>query len=143
MLYLEYERIRRKYNDAMIVYDSILTEKEELFQKTQPQGIKTETERVISVPQGSKFDQYLIEKERKGIDERLAEAKDNFEERLILLVRKETELRASKVIDDMVYTLRKLDRLKIRKIAKITNYSESHIKRRLKIIDQKIKDDTF
>ena len=143
MLYLEYERLKSKYKNSQIVYDSILTEKEELFQRTQPQGINTKKEKVSSCPQGTNFDQYLIEKERKGIDERLIEAKENFEERLILLVRKETELRASKRVDDMIYTLRHLDRLKIRKIAKMTNYSESHIKRRLKVIRQKIKDDTF
>ena len=143
MLYLEYERLRRKYNDAMLIYDSILTEKEELFQRTQPKAVNTEQEKVSSCPQGSKFDHYLIEKEKKRIDERLEEAKDNFEERLILLTQKEEELRASKAVDDRIYTLRKLEHLKIRKIAKEINYSESHVKRRLKKIDQKIKDDTF
>ena len=143
MLYLEYERLKSKYKNSQIVYDSILSEREALFQRTQPKSINTEQEKVSSCPQGSKFEHYLIEKERKRIDERLEEAKDNFEERHFLLTQKEVELRASKAVDDMIYTLRHLDRLKIRKIAKMTNYSESHIKRRLKVIRQKIKDDTF
>ena len=143
MLYLEYERLKSKYKDSMIIYDLILSEREELFQRTQPKAINTEQEKVSSCPQGSKFDHYLIEKERKRIDERLEEAKDNFEERLILLTQKEEELRASKAVDDRIYTLRKLEHLKIRKIAKEINYSESHVKRRLNKIKQKIKDDTL
>lgn len=143
MLYLEYERMRKKYNDAQAVYDNVLTEREEMFQRTQPKSTNTEQEKVSSCPQGSSFDKYLIEKERKHIDERLEEAKELFEERLVLLGRLEEDLRESKVIDDMIYTLRYLDRMKIKEISKMTSYSDSHIKRKLKAIRRKIKDDTF
>ena len=143
MLYLEYERFKRKYNDAQAVYDSILTEREELFQRTQPKSVDTGQEKVSSCPQGDSFASYLIEKERKRIDERLNEAKDNFEERLILLTQKEYDLRESKQVDDRIYTMRMLDRVRIKRIAKAINYSESHVKRRLRKIRQKIKDDTF
>lgn len=143
MLYLEYERMKRKYTDAQAVYDSILTEREELFQRTQPKAIDTEQEKVSSCPQADAFADYLVEKERKRIDERLNEAKDCFEERLILLSQAESDLRASKRVDDRIYTMRMLDRAKIRRISRTINYSESHVKRRLRAIRKKIKDDTF
>lgn len=141
MLYLKYESMKRKCSDAQKVYDSILTEKEELFQKTQPQAVDTTKEKVSSCPEGTSYDRYIIEKERKRIDDRLEVAKENFQERLTLLRQVEAELRESRELEDMIYTLRHLDRLKIKKIATFTNYSEAHVNRKLKIIRRKIKDD--
>lgn len=140
MLYLEYETLKRKYAEAEMVYDGILTEMEELFQRTQPKAVDTGKEKVSSCPQGSGFDSYLIAKEKKHIDDRLQEAKAMFEERKSILKQKEADLRASKMVDDRIYVMRMLDRCRIKHIASTINYSESHIKRRLRSIRKRMQE---
>ena len=131
MVYIEYEIFRIKYLDSQMAYDEILTEKEELFAKTQPKSVKFDQERVAGGSPESAFDSYLIEKDRKKIDLRLAEAKAIMEEREDLLHTKEQELRNSNEVIDRLYCLRVLDRQKMARIARTINYSESHIYRLL------------
>lgn len=139
MNYIEYEIYRIKYLDSQQAYDDILTEKEELFAKTQPKSVKFDQERVGGGIPESTFDSYLIEKERKKIDLRLAEAKTIMEEREELLQVKEQELRNSNEVIDKLYCLKVLDRLKMARIARIINYSESHIYRLMGEIYRNIK----
>ena len=129
MVYIEYEIFRIKYLDSQQAYDEILTEKEELFAKTQPKSVKFDQERVGGSMTDSSFDDYLIQKERKKIDLRLSEAKTIMEEREELLHIKEQELRNSNEVIDRLYCLRILDRQKMARIARTINYSESHIYR--------------
>lgn len=148
MIYLEYEDYLFKYKEAQKAYDSILTEKESLFQRTQPKSTMGEYEREfdksISVggvggPRVNLIEEYVIEVEEKQINERLAEAKSILDDRAALLRQKEQELRKSKRIDDELYILRYLENKRIKDIAGILNYSEPQIYRRLKHIRQKIK----
>lgn len=141
MLYIEYERLKRKYQESLTVYENILTEKEAIFQKTQPKAVDTESERVTSTPSSNVFDCYLIEKERKNIDARLAEAKAICDDRKNLMERKEEELRKCKRIEDTLYVMRNLDRMRIKRIAKELNYSESQIYRVLQNIRFQIEHD--
>jgi hypothetical protein len=150
MIYLEYERFRVKYADAQRMVDEILEEKEKLFQRTQPKSTMGEYEREfdkairVGGSGGTKVNQveeYVIELEERQINERLTEAKAILEDRAALLQQKEQELRASKHIDDELYCLRYLDRMRVRKISQMMNYSEPQIYRRLKIIRDKINDD--
>jgi len=150
MLYVDYERFKRKYLDAQRAYDSILTEKEALFQKTQPNSTMGEYERefdksiCVGAVGGSRINQieeYVIAIEDKQINERLAEAKSILDDRAALLNQKERELRKSKIIDDELYILRYLENKRTKEISRILNYSEPQIYRKLKIIRQKIKDD--
>ena len=148
MIYLEYEDYLFKYKEAQRVYESILTEKESLFQRTQPKSTMGEYEREfdkeISVggvggSRVNQIEEYVIEIEEKQINERLAEAKSILDDRAALLSQKEQELRKSKRIDDELYILRYLENKRIKEIARIVNYSEPQIYRRLKYIRQKIK----
>lgn len=129
MIYLEYEEYRMKFLSAQRKYDEVLTEKEDLFDRTQPQGVSFDKERVGGTSDHNSFDEYLVAVERKQIDERLAEIKNIMDKRYDLLMDKEDELRASQEIMDRLYVLRFLEHQKMQKIARQINYSESHIYR--------------
>ena len=150
MLYLEYERIKDKYVQVQRLYDSILSEKEEIFQRTQPKSTMGEYEREfdkhIKVGSGggskdSLMEQYVITIEQKRVNERLEEAKSILTDRMTLLKQVEHQLRRDKRTDNQLYVMRYIDRMKIKQISAITNYSEPHIYRRLRIIKDTIKDD--
>lgn len=141
MLYLEYERLKTKYRKAIEEYDSILTEKEIVFLRTQPQAVNTEKERTSGGNAPNKFDDYLVEAERRRFDERIEEAKKIIDHRAYLLKCKEAELRNNKRIENEVYTMRYLDRRRIKTISKKLNYSESQIYRVLQRIKDKIEHD--
>jgi hypothetical protein len=141
MLYMEYERLKRKYLESQRIYDSIISEKESLFQRTQPKSVNSENERVNGSHQNNPFDDYLIVKEQNKIDERLAEAKSLMAERYELLKQKEVDLRKSKTPENQIYAYRYIDRMKVRKISWLINYSEPQIYRILRTIRRKIEHD--
>ena len=129
MLYLDYERFRKNYLEAQHIYDEVLSEKEELFARTQPKAVQFDKEPSIGGDKGNPFDSYLVEKERKRIDERLTEAKLILNERKDLLKLKEQELKNSNDIYDKIYRLRYIVRWKVSKISRETGYSESQVYR--------------
>lgn len=139
MIYLEYEEYRLKYIASQKRYDAIITEKEELFAQTQPKSVRFDSERVSGGVSDNAFDNYLIAKERKKIESRLDEARSILEERANLLNLKEEELRASKEVLDKLYCCRVLDRMKMQRIIRVLNYSESHIYRMLGEIYTQVK----
>lgn len=139
MIYLDYEAYRIRLWDSQKVYDQILTEKEQLFAMTQPHGVQFDKERVAGGSQDSAFDRYLLQKEAKKIDLRLNEARAIMVDRAELMRQKEAELRQSQEILDRLYCLRVLDKMKIQKITRTLNYSESHIYRMLGEIYREIK----
>lgn len=96
MLYNEYEQLRIKYYEAQNKCDEILSEKEALFQLTQPKAITLDKEKVSGGGGNNIFDTYLIKKEEKKIDQRLEEANNILKNRKQLLEIKEQELRKSK-----------------------------------------------
>lgn len=136
MLYIDFEIYKQKYYEAQKKYDAILSEKEVLFNKTQPKATRYNSEKVAGGEISNSFDNYLIVKDEKLIDERLDEIKNILEDRKNLLQMKEVELRDSKNIHDRIYTCRFLDRQKVRKIARIVSYSEIQVYRILKEIEK-------
>ena len=127
MIYAEYARLKIKCSESLKVYESIIDEQQRLFEKTQPQGISVETERVSGGESLNAFDSYLIAKERAKIDERLTEAKGICDNLIELLKLKEQELRASKDWYDIIYKLRYIDNLSITKIENRLPYSRAQI----------------
>ena len=118
---------------------------------TQPKSTMGEYEREfdkrISVggKGGSKTNQieeYVIRAEEEKIAQRLDEAKRILEDRLLLLKNKEEDLRKSKNNDDVLYTMRYIDHMRVRDISRKTHYSKSQIYRRLDYIRGKMKDAT-
>ena len=142
MLYLDYECAKQRYQDAQNSVNAILNEAEELFAMTQPNSVRVDKERVSGGKQENVFEAYLIEKERRCIDQRLLEAKSLLEERKYLLKLKEQELRSSKESFDRIYRYRYIDKLQGWKIAKMIGYSKSQVYRILSMMGQEIKDAT-
>jgi hypothetical protein len=139
MLYEEYEVHKNKYYEAQKKYDDILSEKEVLFVKTLTKATTYDKEVVSGGKPSNTFDEYLIAKEKKQIDERLEEARSILEDRTKLLKLKEEELRLSNNPYDKIYIYRFIDRLKVYKISRLVGYGEAQIYRILKIIRKNVK----
>jgi len=139
VLYVEYHQLKTKYVLVQSQYDAILTEQEELFARTQPTAVDFEKERVTGTKTSNPFDAYLIEKEKKRIDERLEEVKGILDDRKELLDMKERELRASKDWYDIIFKYYYLDNLSITKIENRIPYSRVQIWRKLNVIKDNLK----
>lgn len=149
MLYIEYAEVRKKQRRAQKDLEALITEKDKIFQMTQPKSTLAEHEREfdkhISVGGGSDINQieeYIIRIEEKGLNERIEEAKKILDEWTVLLEAKETELKKSMDTDDMIYVKRFIYHKKPSRIALEMNYSTSQIYKRLKKIREQIKDAT-
>lgn len=138
MLYKEYEEYKTKYYEAQKTYNEILTDKETLFAKTQPQATNYQKELVVGGTPSNAFDNYVIEKEKKKIDERLEEARSILEDREKLLKLKEHELKESKDWNDIIYILYYIEKLSVYKIERRVPYQKSQIYERLNVIKQNI-----
>lgn len=139
MIYLDYEKFRQSYLETQRRYDEILSEKEKLFALTQPQAVQFYKEPCAGGDKGSPFDSYLIEKERRRIDERLEEAKILLGERKELLMQKGQELRKSIDCHDKIYRMKFIEGCSVIKIATVLGYDNSSVYRILRIIGNKIK----
>ena len=137
-LYQEYEVFKLKLSETQMRYNRILSEKENLFARTQPQGIKLNADPVSGGAYVNAFDQYLINKENAKIDERLAEVKSILDDRKELMKLKEEEIRSSKDPECKIYALRYIDRVRVFKISKMVNYSEAQVYRYLDMIKKSI-----
>ena len=135
MLYVEYNDYKNKLHNAQQVLDEIICEKEELFAKTQPQTTDFGNEPTNGGVPSDKFFEYVKEKLRLKIEERLEEAKSIVKDRKELLLSKEEELRRSKNEYDIIYKYYFIDYLTIRQIERRIPSSKSEIDRKL----QKIK----
>lgn len=139
MLYIEYHEYRDKYYDAQRKYDEVLSEKEHLFARTQPKATQYDKEIVSGGSPSNSFDEYLILKDKKQLDERLEEAKSILDDRERLLKLKEEELRHSKDWIDIIYVYYYIEKLSMRKIAKRIPFSTTEIYRKVEIIRKNIK----
>lgn len=137
MVYITYEQFLVRYQDTQKLYNEILSEKEALFQQTQPQAIRYDKEKVIGGKAHNLLEEYVERKEEKRIDERLAEVKSLLEDRELLLKLKLDELRGSNYIEDKIYLMRYIERIRVFRIAKILNYSKSQVYRILDQIEKK------
>lgn len=142
MVYLEYEEYKRKYHEIQKQYDRILLENEELFQRTQIQGIDYEREKVNGGKGSNVMELYIAEKDFRKIDERLAEVKILLDGRKRLLDLKREELRESKELVDKVYRMKYLDHMKVREISDKLCYSKAQLYRIVEKIDEEIKNET-
>lgn len=138
-LYIEYEDYLDKFKDSQSLYDQILSDKQVLFERTQPNAVSFDKDRVDGGEYKNAFEEYLTAKEAKRIDERLSEAKDILEHRYTLLKSKETELRLSKNVYDIVYRRCYIDHERIVDIAEDMHYSRSQIHRYTRKIKRAIK----
>jgi DNA gyrase/topoisomerase IV subunit A len=138
MIYEQYHDLKTKYLDAQKQFDDVLSEKEQLFAQTQPKAIITDQEKVSGHSISNPFDKYLIEKERKQIDQRIAEIQSILECREQLLRIKEQELRRSAQLYDKVYRMHFIERMNGYQIAKRLYYSKTQIYKILTIITHRL-----
>ena len=129
MVYLDYIAVFDKYLDAVKQYESILMEKEALFQRTQPKSANMEDDKVTGTHGGNTFEEYVVAKEKKQIDQRLREARDILDDRGRLVNLKLEDLRQSNAIEDKIYRYRHIEMLAMWKIARLVNYSEMQVYR--------------
>ena len=137
-VFREYNRCKRAYDSMQAICNSILTEKERFFTRTQPNAIRYDKVAVEGGLHDNCFDEYLAECEKREIDKRLNEAIKLLQARAELLRLKEMELRASNDITDVVYTMKYLDNAKPKTIAMALAYSESQIYRIIEQIKREI-----
>ena len=138
MLYIVYEQYKNKFHNAQQILNNIINEKEELFLKTQPQSTKYDKEAVKGGSPSNSFDEYLIAKEKKQIEERLIEAKSIVNDRKELLLSKEEELRNSKDWYDKIYVYKFIEKLSVEKIKNIMPYCRSSIYDKINEIEKNI-----
>lgn len=138
-LYLEYEDCKKKYNQIVESFESTLEEKERLFMKTQPKGTKIDKVSVEGGVNNNLFDNYLMEVEKKQLDQKLEEARKIVDERYKYLKTKELELRASKDWVDKIYVYRFIEQLPVKTILHLIPYQEAQIYRIINEIKKGIK----
>jgi hypothetical protein len=141
MLYKEYWEYKTKYYDAQKKYDEVLSEKEDLFARTQPKATQYDKEVVSGGSPGNTFDEYVIAKEKKQIDERLEEAKSILSDREKLLRLKEEELYASADWHDKIFIYKYVCNMSVNEIKYRMPYCRSQIYEILKIIKKNISSD--
>ena len=139
MIYMEYDLCKSKYIELQKKFDSVLTEKERLFTKTQPKAIVYDKDHVQTSHDVNIVEEYVVALEKGQIDDKLNNLRALLDDRWKLLMLKEIELRKSQCKEDKIYTYRYLDGYNIGRIAKILNYSKSQVYRIL----QEIKDATI
>lgn len=138
MLYLEYEKCKRKKQRLLDEYKKLLREKEAVFTKTQPKAIRYDADRVQESHDGNKLENYILEMEQKRIDERLKEVQSYIEGLDKIAQTLIVDMQNSDVKDERFYVLRCVFGKKMSEISKATNYSEQHIYRCLAIIKKNI-----
>ena len=129
MKYLEHRKRYIEYKQACDDLNQVLDEWILAFQRTQPKisyGDKVQGNAT------NKIEEYVIEVENKRLRERKEVAEQIIDGKAKLLAMAEEELRRSKNIYDMIYTLRWVDGLKPNEIYRKLDmtghsYSESQI----------------
>lgn len=138
LVYVVYEEFKNKYLDTQKKFDEILQEKEFLFAKTQPKSPNWDKIGENGNQINNKFDDYLVAKESKRVDERLSEIKSILDDRERLLRLKEQELRNSKNHVDKIYKMKYIDKFNMNKIVREAHYSRSQVYRILDDIKKTI-----
>lgn len=138
MIYIEYHNCKKKYDEIKKLYEQIVEEKERLFLKTQPKPVSIDKVNVDGGNRNNLFDNYLMEKEKKQLDDRLNEVKVLIDDRYKILLDKEKELRTSKEWIDKLYVYKYLELLSVKKILHFIPYEEAQIYRMLKEIKRRI-----
>lgn len=135
MTYLDYEGFKTKYYNVQQMFAEILLEKEAIFSKTLPSGIRYDKEQVQTSVDGSPLDEYVIELER--IETKITKVRESLKDWEFLLSLKEKELRQSNDLHDKIYVMRILDGYGIKRISKVLNYSNSQVYRICQQISKK------
>ena len=129
MRYLEHRRRYIEYKQAQDDLNEILNEWIVAFQRTMPKI--SYGDKVQGNP-SNKTEEYVIEIENKRLRERSKVAEEIMHQKGILLDIAEKDLRKSKNIYDLIYTMKYVDELRPKDIYRkldlmVMKYSRSHI----------------
>lgn len=137
MYYIKrYRRNLIRYENAMDIHEQLVSQREALFQRTQPQAIQIKTDKIMGSGTGNPLEDYAIRTQQ--LDEKIRKAARLVCKRRNMLKRAESDLRSSKGTWDRIYVYHYLESKKIPWIAMRMGYSERQIYRIL----QKIQDVT-
>ena len=114
MLYFEYEKYKKKYIKVQEAYEALLTERENIITS------KTGFERIDD-----------IEKSIRALKQSLIDRKK-------VLDSKKEDVLNSHSVEDIVYRMRYIERVKVNRIAKCIHYSETQTYRILNKIDENL-----
>lgn len=131
---MRYKRNRLKYEAALDFHEQLVSQREALFQRTQPQAIQIKEDKIMGSGSGNPLEDYAIRSQQ--LDERIKKAAKLVWQRRNLLKRAESDLRASKGTWDRIFVYHYLENRKISWIAMRMGYSERQVYRIL----QKIQD---
>lgn len=124
---LRYESAKAKYIDAQDAYRRLVDKKDELFQRTQPQAIEIKPDKISGGGASNPLEEYMIAKDRLGVDDRIVEARNILQERVQLLEVAERDLRQSPALYDRVYVMRYLSAHSVDYIARSLHYSKRQV----------------
>ena len=137
MIYEEYETIWNKIRLLEKKLANLIDKRNELFENTQPKTTKYDKELVDGKQITNMMETYIIEKEY--LSERIDLLNQTLDDWYQVLKRKRDELKQSKNLYDKMYYYFCIERLSIRKISYLMNYSESQVYRKLKTMNIEVK----
>lgn len=139
-LFLEHYEIKQKYLKEKNKYDSLIEKKAMLMIQTQPKATDLTKEPVSGGGNSNAMEMFVQRLEELDPEITIARNKRDLEE--YLLKKKEIELSTSSDTLDKVYYLKYVKRMKVRHISINIGYSKEQTYRKLREIEQKMKDDT-
>lgn len=137
MIYEEYEAMWSKIRNKEKELFNLIVKRDELFEKTQPKSPKLDKELVDGKNPTNMMEHYVIETEYYDI--KINQFNHTLDDMYQILSRKRKELQLSKNLYDRIYNYRYIERLSIKKIAKLVHYSERQTRRHLDNIEKKLK----
>ncbi len=139
MIYIEYEEAKRKFYKAKTDYIDLIDQKEALFIKTLPSAVEIKEDKITSSKKSNPFEEYVIEKEKINLDNRIEESINILENREKIFNLKKDELLSSKDWNDVIYTYYYIKMFSIRKTSKYVPFSKSEVHNKITEIRKKIK----
>ena len=137
MIYEEYESIWKTIREKEKELFELIPKRDKLFEKTQPKSSSFDKELVDGKKNVNMMEQYIIQKEY--YDMRINQLNQTLDDWYLALGRKKKELQASKNLYDRIYYYRYIERLSVKKIAKLIIYSERQTRRHLDNIEKSIR----
>lgn len=134
MIFEEYESTWEKIRKKEKKLIELINKREELFDKTQPQGTKYDKELVDGKNPKNIIEEYIIQKEY--MNEKINQLNTTLDDMYQILKRKREELKLSRNLYDRIYYLNYIERLNIQKIANLIGYDRTSIWRHLKRIEK-------
>ena len=139
MIYIEFDKCKKEYNDSYNTLKQYTDIKEMLFIKTLPSSVKLKKDKINgNSKKPEPFYEYIKKKDEMNLDTLINEAEKILYQKKELLDMKRLELLNSKDWYDIIYCYYFLDGLSMRKISQKIPYSLTQISRIIKMIKKEL-----